>query len=792
MSSAAEDELINAYVVLKDRLSLEDLQNQSRGLRRKQRQKAVVRILKEQAAATQGQVLDYLQTAKAQGAVDRITSIWAINRVAFRGTRSVINKLAQDFVEIERIRYDAAYPEELLIDEGSTRHDSPESPASLTTPTLLQPADPTGSLILINAPQVWAEGDSGQGVLVANIDTGTDWTHPDLANNIWNNLGEDADGDGRTMEFTGSTWVFDPGDINGVDDDGNGYADDFIGWDLQQDDNDPIGGGHGTKISGIVAGDGTGGTQTGVAPKAKLMILKLIFNEHGGESVYWAAEQYALDMGADIITSALSYKWWFSPQPDYAGFRDMAIVELAAGVVHTNSSSNNGNLLGSTAPLPFNISTPGNCPSAWLHPDQTVVGGFTSIIAAGNVNAGSDVIVSNSPYGPSAWEDYTVNHPSYPWTIPVGYRDYPYETNPGSQGLLKPDVSAPGDGTRSTRHGGGYVGFSGTSAASAHLAGTAALLLGANPDLTPADVSRIMQQTAVDKGAPGKDDRYGAGRIDAYQAYLQAAGGPPPPPPPPPPPNNVYDACAATISSGACETSDAGFTGAGYVNTTNSIGVYVEWINVAVDSAARYNAVIRYANGAASRPADVHINGISQNVIDFPTTGAWMNWDTTSVMVDFNAGINTFRLTATSSGGLANIDRLEIRESIPTQVKEGKNAPVDFTLAQNYPNPFNPSTTIEYSLPKAGSVRLRVYNLLGEEVVTLVNEMQEAGFYHVQFDSRDFPSGLYFYRLSVGPLASRSRVVGTSGRDGQVGDPPSGSAGSGLTFVSTKKLLILK
>ena len=77
-----------------------------------------------------------------------------------------------------------------------------------------------------------------------------------MANNIWNNMGEDADGDGRTMEYTGSTWVYDPGDINGVDDDGNGYIDDFIGWNLTSNNNDPSSGSsHGTATSGIVAGD---------------------------------------------------------------------------------------------------------------------------------------------------------------------------------------------------------------------------------------------------------------------------------------------------------------------------------------------------------------------------------------------------------------------------------------------------------------------------------------------------------------------------------------------------------
>ncbi|MFZ0391366.1 MAG: S8 family serine peptidase, partial [Calditrichia bacterium] len=193
-------------------------------------------------------------------------------------------------------------------------------------------------------------------------------------------------------------------------------------------------------------------------------------------------------------------------------------MELAAGVVHSNSTSNDGNTVG----VPFNISAPGNCPGPWMHPDQTLIGGLSSVVGCANVTASSDIIASSSPYGPATWEDLQVNNPGYPFTMPQNYQDYPYETQPGSMGLIKPDVAAPGNGTTSTSAGGGYSSFSGTSGATPHVGGTAALILSANPDLEPADVSRILQTTAVEKGDPGKDNRYGAGRIDAYQAYLQA------------------------------------------------------------------------------------------------------------------------------------------------------------------------------------------------------------------------------------------------------------------------------
>lgn len=73
--------------------------------------------------------------------------------------------------------------------------------------------------------------------------------------------------------------------------------------------------------------------------------------------------------------------------------------------------------------------------------------------------------------------------------------------------------------------------------------------------------------------------------------------------------------------------------------------------------------------------------------------------------------------------------------------------PSDYALAQNYPNPFNPSTVIEYSLPQSGAVSLTVYNVLGQEVSTLVHGRLEAGVHRVTFDASGYPSGIYFYRL---------------------------------------------
>ncbi|MFN3872464.1 MAG: T9SS type A sorting domain-containing protein [Ignavibacterium sp.] len=85
--------------------------------------------------------------------------------------------------------------------------------------------------------------------------------------------------------------------------------------------------------------------------------------------------------------------------------------------------------------------------------------------------------------------------------------------------------------------------------------------------------------------------------------------------------------------------------------------------------------------------------------------------------------------------------------------------PTTFSLEQNFPNPFNPTTTIQYSLPQAEDVTLKIYNLLGEEVKTLVNDYQQAGKHSVQFNSNNLASGIYFYRLQAGSFIQTKKMI---------------------------------
>jgi hypothetical protein len=83
----------------------------------------------------------------------------------------------------------------------------------------------------------------------------------------------------------------------------------------------------------------------------------------------------------------------------------------------------------------------------------------------------------------------------------------------------------------------------------------------------------------------------------------------------------------------------------------------------------------------------------------------------------------------------------------------------NFALSQNYPNPFNPSTTIAYSLPNSDFVTLKIFNTAGQEVATLVNNVQTSGDYEISWTADGFPSGIYFYRLQVGTFSETRKLL---------------------------------
>jgi len=96
---------------------------------------------------------------------------------------------------------------------------------------------------------------------------------------------------------------------------------------------------------------------------------------------------------------------------------------------------------------------------------------------------------------------------------------------------------------------------------------------------------------------------------------------------------------------------------------------------------------------------------------------------------------------------------------LTTDVKENKYLPAQFSLDQNYPNPFNPTTSIQYAVGSLQFVTLKVYDLLGNEVATLVNEEKSSGVYDVNFDAAGLSSGMYLYKLQAGSFTETKKMV---------------------------------
>ena len=129
--------------------------------------------------------------------------------------------------------------------------------------------------------------------------------------------------------------------------------------------------------------------------------------------------------------------------------------------------------------------------------------------------------------------------------------------------------------------------------------------------------------------------------------------------------------------------------------------------------------------------------------------------------------IITLRFAGTTAVHLSKAEcRSSMNTALAVELMKGTvgATPTRYELGQNYPNPFNPSTTFEYQLPEAGQVKFEVFNILGEHIATLVNEVQDAGFYQLQWDGKDYAnrlvaSGIYIYRLGAGQFTSAKRML---------------------------------
>lgn len=269
---------------------------------------------------------------------------------------------------------------------------------------------------LVKAPEAWAHGYTGKGVVVAVVDTGVDYNHEDLKDNIWTN----------PKEIAG----------NGKDDDGNGYADDIHGWNFVDNNNNVLDdNGHGTHVSGTIAGENNNYGVTGIAYDAKIMPVKVLDDSGSGSYTSIAKGiHYAVDNGANVINLSLGGSYSNSTLEsaiDYASSKGVIVV-MAAG--------NDG---GSSPDYPASYAS-------------------KSGIAVGAVDKNNNLADFSNRSG--------TNQISY--------------------------VTAPGVNIYSSVPNNQYAIYSGTSMAAPHVAGVVALMLSANSKLTDAQVREIVADTA--------------------------------------------------------------------------------------------------------------------------------------------------------------------------------------------------------------------------------------------------------------------------------------------------------
>lgn len=345
----------------------------------------------------------------------------------------------------------------------------------------------------IDAREAWDVETGDPNVLIAIIDTGVDWDHDDLQGNIWENLGEDSDNDGQTLEWDGSSWELDPGDIDGVDDDGNGQVDDLIGWDFDNDDNDPDDdGNHGTACAGIAAAvtDNSTGV-AGIAHDCRIMPVKIDLTS-GMNANRADAINYAASFAGDYDGIVLSNSWHMS-SGDFTAVHDAVVNAKTDDVVVCFASGNS-----ETTPISY--------PAI-----------YEQCIAVGATSECDEQKTSTSCDGETWW---------------------------GSNYGDSLDIAAPGvniyttDRTGSSGYSTGdyFSTFNGTSAATPHVAGAAALVfsqhnhISSGPALTPDEVQDILEVSADTVGGydynhdatrPGHSVELGYGRLNVNRAMQE-------------------------------------------------------------------------------------------------------------------------------------------------------------------------------------------------------------------------------------------------------------------------------
>lgn len=447
------EEMIDINIILKSQIETDELKDiATRHGDRDVKREVVIETLKQHNAKKQSEVLSILDAEKRNSNVSDINTHWIVNSINCKATPEVIYLLAE-------------HPDVALIGYNEQR----QAVGDVKVERATSVENVAAHVQKVDADKVWDMGYTGKDVVVAVLDTGTNFDHTDInSENLW---------DG------GSEYPY------------HGYN--FIEPNMMPYDDH----GHGSHCAGIICGTGASGSATGVAPDATLMTLKIADNTGWTTMEYFTSGvEFAVENGADVLS--ISIGWQDPTVTESTTFRHMFNNTLELGVLSSIAAGNDGDEI-YFFPVPQNINAPGNCPPAWIHPDQAAnAGGVSGVISVGAVNNNNGVAEFSSR-GPVTWQE-------------TEWADYPY--NPGI-GLIRPDICAPGVGIVSLSHTAydGYIAFDGTSMAAPCVAGVIALMLEKDPDLAPSDLCRIIETTATKLSAT-KSNTTGSGLINALAA----------------------------------------------------------------------------------------------------------------------------------------------------------------------------------------------------------------------------------------------------------------------------------
>jgi hypothetical protein len=191
-------------------------------------------------------------------------------------------------------------------------------------------------------------------------------------------------------------------------------------------------------------------------------------------------------------------------------------------------------------------------------------------------------------------------------------------------------------------------------------------------------------------------------------------------------------------------------------NDSTDPGFNASLVTNAADSMVHFvNTIWNTGGGSGDRPF-LYSTDPSNKFANVPS-----NWaKTQGYPVQENLRYSNTALQHAGTDGKALGDLNWFPEQLATGVSEKTSSlPTNFELSQNYPNPFNPTTSIEYSIPRASFVTLKVYNLLGQEVASLVSQEQKASKYTVSFDASRLSSGVYFYQIQAGNFSLTKKML---------------------------------